>query len=220
MPIPSAAKGRYVKVHVKGVPLDEVSVQVMFCVPGWLVNCKDLMRMKDRAKSLQVSRYFRKEKGFQIYNLSRHEVEQSGGTFDADSTQWVDIAAAAMYVYGLTGLDSSEKLDVCRALMLPTLEVFAVQPPPDQLASVAETVPTEDAKESKIRVGSDDLVGKKRKPELRHRGEMTWAALRSNNIPFAQTHEQPLSQTDELTQDQFEYPASKGKHPHITVHLF
>ena len=86
---------------------------------------------------------------------------------------------------------------------------------------MVETVSTENAKESKIRVGSDDLVGKKGKPELRRRGEITWAALRSNNLPFSEANEKhPLSQQEDLTQNQFEYPAAKGKHPHITVHLF
>ncbi len=207
MPNPSATKGHYVEVYVKGVPLDEVSVQVIFCHRGWFVNCKDLIGMKGPT-DVKVSQVFRKNRGCEVITLTKSQVEQSGGKFDAKSDQWIEVAVAMVYCCSLPNLGSGDeglkaKLAACQALLLPTMEVFA-RPPPVPV-SVTETV---DSKDPKVRIGSGDLKGKERQSELRVRADRTWAALRSNNIPFAQAHDQPLSQMDELTQDPFEFPAS------------
>jgi hypothetical protein len=223
VPNPSRVEGRYFKIFVKGSPDDEVPVQVIFS-SEWLVNCKDLMRMSNTTPATVVSRVFRNDRGYAVKTLTKGEVQACGGVFDANSDQWVEIAAAGMYIFKALSLGTGDqyqtKLVAFRALLLATSEVFAVHPPLKPAAPVPEPAPAKDAKKRKVRIGSDDLVGYDGNIELHRRAESTWAALRSDNVPFSEATEEPLSQTEELTQvDVFAFPPAEGKHSHAHVGL-
>ena len=224
LPNPSPVKGRFVRVFVKGEPEQEVLVQVAFC-KEWLVNCRDLMVMSGTPET-RVSKVFRSDRGYLVTTLTEGEVQTCGGVFNSKSSQWIGIAAAGMYLFSLRSLGTGDahktKLEAYQALMLPALEVFAVQPPPRQFASVrVQPVAPADPEERKVRKGTDDLEGMNRDAEVRRRAETVWAALRSANLPFSDANEEhPISQIDELTQNEFEFPAAKGKHPHIIGRLF